>query len=975
MGNKVDTNTAFDLFFQNSNDLLLIVNSNLRIVKINQCCYKIFGYEPKELIGTNVMDLVHPDDIEQATEQTKKLFLHDGETLGFKNKATHKDGSTKWLQWSTCVKNGMMYATGVDVTRQEEKMRNIENFRRQYVSNKESNIGLWELNVESRDFYGDEHVYEILGVPFKIKQRLRDLSYVLTPESKLIIETHLEKVIQSKLFEDFECDIIRQSDKQIRSISVSGNFIFDENFNVKSFFGTIQDITEQNEIMKSFSDLAHLQRTILDALEAVVLLISDGKMQWMNKSDFLGYTADDVRKIGINQILKDANAYDKIKADAYEHMQQGLTYANYFEAHKKDGSIAWLHITGKVLSDKNVILTMTDVTEQKKAELTILKSHTLLKDTQRAARVGCWETNNNGKSIWLDDVSCKMLDIEGDSEVVATDDILNFVDESDKNNVSKALESISEHTFLGISFKLKTRKGRTRHIYATGDIFVSTDGSQRLVGIIQDITKLQNLETELQDKRQRINAIYKTSPTAIGIISSYNIFDCNPEFYELTGYLPEELQDEGLLKLMSQSEIDRLQKISKESGANGTVYSFETEWNKKDGSTIDVLLSFSRLNISGNYTGSIITATDISELKHAQYVNNILFEAINQSSSEFVIYDKDWVVIYANNQVANVHNCLPSDFVGKTIHELESRSKQQVALYSKAIETGSVKGEYQAKIGNVVNWHLLNISPIYGNNGEIISYISVDEDITDRKNMEMELMKALSKAEQSDKIKEALLQNLSHEVRTPLNSISGFSELISTDDELTMETIKSYTNIINKSSAQLLGIINDMLVMSDIQLGKTAITKVEIDPNILLDRMFKIFQSQAENKNIGLIYDNPHMPTIIHTDETKLVQIITNIITNALKFTNKGHVIFGYSIIDSSIRFYVKDTGIGISEENQKMIFERFFQVNTNKANNFGTGLGLAISSSFAKMLGGKLTVESELGKGTTFFLTLPIGK
>lgn len=964
-----------EIFFQNANDLLIIVNSKGRILRINKTCKRIFGYEPEELVGTNVMDLVHPDDMERAGSQITNLLENAGQTLTFKNKATHKDGSTRWLEWSTCVVDGIMYATGVDVTHKEEKIRNIANFRKQYISGKESNIGLWELDIETREFYGDEHVYEIFGLPFKINQRLRELSYILTPESKLFIETHLENVLKSKLFEDFDCDIIRQTDNQIRSISISGNFIFDENFNVKSFFGTIQDISEQKEIMKSFNDLTNQQRTILDTLDVEVLLFSANEIQWMNKQEFIGYTAKDIEKKTLGMLFKDKKLYEQIKDTAYAKMSHGETYTIEFEAIKKDKKTAWLHVTGKMLSDKKIIYTVTDITEQKNAEMTIRKSHTLLKDTQHTAHVGCWETLDNGKTIWFDDEACRIFDIDENTHTESVENFLNYIDENDRNNVQNLINSYTEtNSFIGLNFKIKTRKNITKHLYVTGDMFKSPDGTKRLVGILQDITKLQNLESELQDKQQRINAIYKISPTAIGIVSGYNIFDCNPEFYKLSGYSTEELQDNGLQKLMSKDELERLKTAGYKANGNSSVYSFETVWNKKDGTNINVLLNFSGVNSASRHMSNIITVTDISELKHTQYVNNLLIEAINQSTSEFIIYDKNWTAIYANSQAFKNYNCSASDVIGHTIYELKTNSKQQELLYNEIIEKGFGSGEYQTHVGDTISWFSLNITPIWGKDSEVISYISVKDDITARKNMEMELMKALSKAEQSDKLKEALLQNLSHEVRTPLNSISGFSEIISGNNDLSIDTIKSYTNIIRKSSNQLLGIITDMLVMSDIQLGQTAIQKSEIDPNAILERMYKTFLSQAEGKDVKLNYLVCPNDTKINTDETKLVQIITNLITNAIKFTKEGEVSFGYKhISDKQIQFFVKDTGIGISKENQKMIFDRFFQVTMNKAENSGTGLGLPISNSFAKMLGGKLTVESDLGKGSTFYLTLPV--
>ena len=162
--------------------------------------------------------------------------------------------------------------------------------------------------------------------------------------------------------------------------------------------------------------------------------------------------------------------------------------------------------------------------------------------------------------------------------------------------------------------------------------------------------------------------------------------------------------------------------------------------------------------------------------------------------------------------------------------------------------------------------------------------------------------------------------------------------------------------------------------MSDIQLGRVSLAVNRIMLDEMLNRLHRIFLQQAQDKNISLEYVAPADRRLaIYSDETKLAQILTNLLTNAIKFTDKGGVKFGYSVSDKQVDFFVEDTGIGISEENRQQIFERFFQVTKNKASSRGTGLGLAISQSFAKMLHGEILVESELGKGSVFHLIVPI--
>ncbi len=970
---KFDVQTAFDLFFENSNDLMLVLDSDCCIVKINPTCFKIFGYQPKDLVGKHIMQLVHSDDMARGEQRIKEIFKNEGINFPFKNKALHKDGTTRYLSWSSQVIDGYLYATGVDITLQEEKLRNIEYVRRKYLSRNDSGIGLWEINTETHDFLGDEHVYEIFGLPFQISCPLRSLEFILTPESHEIVVSHLDRVINSNIFENFDCEIIRQTDKQIRTISVTGNFIFDENFNIKSFFGTMQDITEQKAIASKLSELDTMQSTMLETLEPLVALYSESGIKWANKTEMLGYTVDYMKDKPISCVFKNYDDYVRIKAEAYQTMAKGDRYTIDFEAVSFKGDSAWIHLSGKLLTPQSVIWTAIDITEQKNATLSIAKSHALLKDTQKAAHIGCWESQVGGKTIKIDEVASQTLDLGNEAQILNIDTLMQLFDEEGRKNLLDSLEARERgESFISFDCHIRTKDNVTKHLNITGDTLKE---SGRVVGIVQDITRMELLERELEEKRRRIDAIYATSPTAIGLIHGYDIFDCNNEFYRLTGYQAEELLDKGLKRIMTQSELERLNRKALQVPSNMAVHSFETVFHRKSGRKVNVLLNFSIFETDDQkQRSSILSVTDITALKIAQQTNYQLVESINQSQSEFIIYDSNWIAVYANDKVFEAHNLTSADIIGQPIKEFDLNNKQHKAMYQKLMETGCVSGEYQANQNDAI-WYNIRISPIYDqSNNKITGYVSVKDNVTDQKNMQMELMKALSKAEQSDRMKETLLQNLSHEVRTPLNAISGFAEIISDSDNLPAATLKSYTNIISNSCNQLLGIVSDMLVMSDIQLGRVSVAVNRIMLDEMLNRLHRIFLQQAQDKNISLEYVAPADRRLaIYSDETKLAQILTNLLTNAIKFTDKGGVKFGYSVSDKQVDFFVEDTGIGISEENRQQIFERFFQVTKNKASSRGTGLGLAISQSFAKMLHGEILVESELGKGSVFHLIVPI--
>ena len=233
---------------------------------------------------------------------------------------------------------------------------------------------------------------------------------------------------------------------------------------------------------------------------------------------------------------------------------------------------------------------------------------------------------------------------------------------------------------------------------------------------------------------------------------------------------------------------------------------------------------------------------------------------------------------------------------------------------------------------------------------------------------------AKEKAEESDRLKTAFLHNISHEIRTPLNAIIGFSGFLDQPDISEAER-KEYIDIIFQSNNQLLSIINDILNISHIETGQAKLKITPVDINKVLKNLHRQFLPEAERKKVSIRIGKHRQDckAIVQTDESKLIQILSNLISNALKFTDEGYVEFGYECRSDHVEFYVEDTGIGIAASEQPRIFERFYQVDKKESRNYGgTGLGLPISKGYAELLGGKIWLKSELNSGSAFYFTIP---
>ncbi|WP_281239210.1 ATP-binding protein [Flavobacterium praedii] len=248
----------------------------------------------------------------------------------------------------------------------------------------------------------------------------------------------------------------------------------------------------------------------------------------------------------------------------------------------------------------------------------------------------------------------------------------------------------------------------------------------------------------------------------------------------------------------------------------------------------------------------------------------------------------------------------------------------------------------------------------------------------DHRKNRFQLKKAKEKAEESDKLKSTFLANLSHEIRTPMNAILGFSDLLM-DEKLTDESKRKYLQIINSSGKSLVSIIEDLIEMSKIDAKQIAPKVIGLNIDKCLKELFNTLRvTIPEEKEIQfyLLKSNCKLYNTILTDEIKLKQVIVNLLTNAIKFTDKGHIAFGYTISPDYkfLEFRVEDTGIGISEKDLEVIFNRFRKVDNDYSISMsGLGLGLSISKAYVEMLGGEISVESIYGKGSVFKFTIPL--
>ena len=380
--------------------------------------------------------------------------------------------------------------------------------------------------------------------------------------------------------------------------------------------------------------------------------------------------------------------------------------------------------------------------------------------------------------------------------------------------------------------------------------------------------------------------------------------------------------------------------------------------------------------------------------------------AVENTQASVIITDSNGIIEYVNPYFTRLTGYTPEEYIGKNPSVLKS-GYHSIAFYDdlwQTIKSGKTwEGEfYNLKKNGEFFWENAIISPIRNDNNEITHFVAIKTDITEAKQIFEELILAKEHAEESDHLKSAFLANMSHEIRTPMNGILGFSDLLK-EPTLTGDEQLKYIGIIEKSCVRMLNIINDIVDVSKIESGLIELHIKETDIKEQIEYIYSLFKPEVEKKGMQLYFKNSltYEECILKTDSDKIFAILTNLIKNAIKYSDKGIIEFGcdrvetHGIVETHgraslqnpavlqnpaflqnrafIQFYVKDAGIGIPKDRQIAIFERFIQADIGDKRAFqGAGLGLSISKAYVEMLGGKIWVESEEGKGSVFYFTIP---
>lgn len=502
-----------------------------------------------------------------------------------------------------------------------------------------------------------------------------------------------------------------------------------------------------------------------------------------------------------------------------------------------------------------------------------------------------------------------------------------------------------------------------------------------------DITEQRITENLLKENKKKLQDQLDNTPlAAITWDLDFNCLSWNNSAERIFGYTSKEALGKGFHSLMNYRDNKKYKNKLLIDLLKDTNLQYTLQTRTKEGKQITTRWHVVTLkNASNKVIGSASLIQDITKEVEANRkieLSEKRYRDLFKKSNDPVLIFSDDIIVDCNKAALKTlgysdKNHILQKEVKHISPKYQANGKQSKKLvvknHKKAREIGKHHFEWnlKRKDGSIfpVEISITSIETSYGNN--ILH--AIFRDITERKTHEFELNKALDKAKQSDTLKSAFLANMSHEIRTPMNGIIGFSELF-LEPNLSDKDREYYANIVIKSSKQLLNIVNNILDISQIEAGMVHVKKEAVDLNEVLSSTKNFFLGKANEKKITLrIACEQDKNPIIESDLSKIQQILNNLVSNALKFTEKGYIEIGYSLESDTIQFYIKDTGIGIKGANKEKIFSRFTQADINISTKFGgNGLGLSISQKLVHLLGGKIWFESEYQKGTKFSFTIP---
>ena len=664
---------------------------------------------------------------------------------------------------------------------------------------------------------------------------------------------------------------------------------------------------------------------------------------------------------------------------------------------RQDGTVIWVNDTAQAFRDEQGKVlyyegSLEDITERKQAEAELRQHQEHLEDLvqERTAElresevryrtlfdgvpVGLYRSTPAGRAMDVNIAMAQMLGYQDRAEALVTLDAADlYVDAADRQRWQELMER--EGIVRDFETRLRRRDGTAIWVNDTARAVKGRDGQVLYYeGSLEEITERKGFEEEIRRQKEYYEALFVNNPVAV-VTGDLNgdIVSWNPMAEKLFQYPREEVIGRNLEEVVANDSSIHDQAVAYRTVLfeEGRVQ-ISARRTRKDGSLVDVELLALPVIVAGEEVGFIAIYHDISERKAFEEEirrQKEYYEALFVNNPVAVVTaDLDGVIVSWNPMAEKLFQYSREEVIGRNLDDIVANDElraEALGYTNQVINVGQVQTTVRRvrKDGTLVDVELSALPVIVA--GEMVGFIAIYIDITD-------LQEARRQAEAANQAKSDFLANMSHELRTPLNAILGFTQLMDRDPNLSSDQLE-YLGIIDRSGEHLLALINDVLEMSKIEAGKARLQERSYDLYHQLDGLEEVFALRAQRKGLQLVFTRDEdVPQHVVTDEGKLGQVLSNLLGNAIKFTEEGSVDLRIAAQPSTpgmmaLIFEVEDTGPGISPEELPEIFDAFYQSETGRTAREGTGLGLTISRQFVHLMGGEIDVTSQPGQGSCF--------
>ncbi len=994
----------YETVVQNSHEAILVMR-DFKLIFMNRTTEIFFDEKYENLIGQDIKKFIHPDDLSIVENAYYERMLGNETNNSYvvrlltsKGKIFYGEITAKILDWDGAPVSMSFISNVTERVLADQK---ISVLNQQYKT-------IIEQSLEGIFIHSNRHILYVnqsfgnilLSEPESFVGK--SLSDIFLNDDSEIIEYYSQAPSEVKSASKHYQVRAYDSEGKLHWLIVrSVSYLWQ---GAPAILNFVYDITKQKESELSLLENNELLETIMNTTpeDIICLIDSEGKIIKLNKNFVRLFNLKNVSFI--NKTLRELSVYAPSQKEclagfsvtAEKAMREKSTIRKDIEikGSSKNNHIfdsIFVPMSFKSNKEMGLVIFGRDVTEARIESRLVMKRENDYRNIVNLFRLVVdsspdlfWAKDIEGRYLFTNKKLRKLfLGIESYKEAIGkeedffinrmlnryhfNEDLFSFI------QVSKSYEEKVLDTLEPVE---ATAGGNLHGEYYEFEFYSAPlfDNDGKVIGTFgnaRDVTLENRKDRELKENEEKYRLLIENFPEAILITYDSEVLFFNQAFMQLTGYTESELENINFIQLIYQDDRNKVLNFE------GRTYNFKTsdklfEFRVLDKMNRIVYVSArSFLTKWGNQTAVISVIRDVTvEKKNMQEIFK-LSEALQQSPIGMLITDLDNNIEFVNSYLCELTGYNEEELIGKNPRVFKTPNTDYSDMWYRISKGEFWSGEIKNRKKNgETYWAFCTLSTIKDKNGKIINYLCTQTDITEKKRMEDELIKAKDLAQNADKLKSEFLAQISHEIRTPINALLSFSSLIKSEIEETIdEDLRFAFASMENAGRRIIRSIDLILNLSELRIGTYDYHPIQIDLSGLLAGIFIEMKPIAEAKGVELIFKDELEGITIYKDEYSVLKIFDNIIDNAIKYTREGSVtIHAYKNKQGKVIVSVKDTGIGISKDYYEKMFAPFTQEDSGYTRKYeGNGLGLALVKEYLEINNAKLEIESEKGKGSTF--------